>query len=86
MVGVLGKFANFMPQNMQQSTIRQASATSLGSWSYAGTTSMPAIHATLLGAGNNAGKILYVAGSGWNTGNENGPFKSAIFDPDPTKN
>ena len=81
MVGVLGKFANFMPQNMQQSIIRQASATSLGSWSYAGTTSMPAIHATLLGAGNNAGKILYVAGSGWNTGNENGPFKAAIFDP-----
>ena len=81
MVGVLGKFANFMPQNMQQSTIRQASATSLGSWSYAGTTSMPAIHATLLGAGNNAGKILYVAGSGWNTGNEFGPFKAALFDP-----
>ena len=78
MVGILGKFANFGPQNTQfQPISREASAQSLGQWSIGANTSIPPIHAAVL----RNGKILYLSGSGYNSGNQFGPFKAALFDP-----
>ena len=76
-VGVLGKFVNFAPQNIQpQSIIREASAQSLGSWSLGQNTLIPPIHTALL----RNGKIMYVAGSGWDQNAKFGPFRAAVLD------
>ena len=77
-VGVLGKFANFGTLNTQSQTIiPPVSAQALGAWALGTNTSIPPIHATLL----RNGKIMYAAGSGYNSGNQFGPFKAALFDP-----
>ena len=77
-VGVLGKFVDFGTLNTQsQPPIPRVSALVLGSWTLGANTSIPPIHATLL----RNGKIMYVAGSGWQHSSQFGPFKAAVFDP-----
>ena len=57
-------------------TFNSASAQSAGSWSQGPDTTTVAIHAALLPSG----KILYLAGSGYHSGRQDGPFEARIRD------
>jgi hypothetical protein len=82
MVGVasfgltLGGMVGFSALKQGQVTNR-ASAQTYGSWQLGGSTHATPIHAAML----HNGKILYVAGSGFYSENELGPFQQGIFDP-----
>lgn len=57
--------------------VRRATAQSLGSWSAGPTTLSHPVHVALL----HTGKVLYVAGSGYDKNSSNGPFKAGMWDP-----
>ena len=75
-MAILGKYVNLMDGN-KSSLIPEASAQSSGSWTLGPNASFPPIHAALL----NNGMIMYLAGSGYHSATEFGPFSAAIFDP-----
>jgi hypothetical protein len=59
-------------------TAQLAYAQSSGSWlPVQSSTSTVAIHVAL----TRTGKIFYLAGSGWNINNENGPYQARLLDP-----
>src|SRR5688500_7870369 len=69
-LGVLSFLKDTRPAN------NQASAQSYGSWQLGGQTHATAIHAAML----HNGKVLYVAGSGFYSQNELGPFELGTYD------
>ena len=72
-IGSLG-FTTFMKDGKVAS---RASAQAYGSWQLGGQTPATAIHVASL----HNGKLLYVAGSGFSSQSELGPFKQGIYDP-----
>jgi hypothetical protein len=63
--------------NNNNNNLQSASAQSYGSWQLGGQTHATAIH---IGALYN-GKVIYVAGSGFYSQNELGPFELGVYDP-----
>jgi hypothetical protein len=79
MIGVVGSFARF-PSNLAraQTPVNQFA----GTWTDNITTTYPTIHTSIL----KNGKILYVAGTGWNANlfpgtGSGGPYRAGIVDP-----
>jgi hypothetical protein len=54
----------------------QLASAQQGSWAFGDNTSISPIHVALLPSG----KILYLAGSGWNYNNQSGPFQAIVRD------
>ena len=53
----------------------QLASAQQGAWSSGANTTISPIHVALLPSG----KILYLAGSGWNYSNQNGPFQARVL-------
>ena len=71
-------FKNRNGDNSSSSTAQLAYAQSSGSWlPVQSSTSTVAIHTAL----TRTGKIFYLAGSGWNINNRNGPYTARLLDP-----
>ncbi len=62
--------------NKKAGLVSEVSAQSAGSWSSGSNTSTVAIHASILPNG----KILYMAGSGYHSSHQNGPYEARVLD------
>ncbi|NWG38174.1 galactose oxidase-like domain-containing protein [Nitrososphaera sp.] len=72
-----GSLFALVPSGKGGRTIAPTYAQSAGSWSIGPSTSIVAIHVSLL----HNGKMLIVAGSGYHTSFQNGPFYAKLADP-----
>jgi len=63
--------------NSKVSLINEVSAQSAGSWASGKNTSTVAIHASILPNG----KIFYLAGSGYHSSHQGGPYEARVLDP-----
>jgi len=73
--GSLGGFA-LLGNNKKTELINEVSAATAGSWSPGSDTTTVAIHASILPNG----KIFYMAGSGYHSSHQNGPFEARVRD------
>ncbi len=63
--------------NKKSALINEVSAQSAGSWTSGKNTSTVAIHASILPNG----KIFYMAGSGYHSSHQGGPYEARVLDP-----
>ena len=70
--------ARFLPPlgSLPAGLLQESVAQTAGSWTSAGNTDIPAIHAVML----HTGRILYGIGSGWNYNFQSGPFQARVRD------
>jgi len=78
LMSILSKNRNGDNSSSSSSTAQLAYAQTSGSWlPVQSSTSTIAIHTAL----TRTGKIFYMAGSGWNINNRNGPYTARLLDP-----